>query len=378
MRIVSILLAGILAGCSAASRSGPAATAARPTAAPSEAIYARPVDRAIADGVAFLESSQNKDGSWGTGTVSHGNEVVVSVPGSHDAFRVAVTALCVMALREAGEHEAHDRGVEYLVNNSDVRRADPELLYNVWAHAYVIEALSLESKTNGEAPIRDAINFNLDRMERYETYIGGWDYYDFEAGAQKPAGGPTSFGTAAGLVALYEAKQNGFNYLPDVVTRGMRRLNEMRLPNGACLYGTDYKYMPLLPANTVRGSAGRAVAVDYALRLWGSPKLDDAGCRQGLDTFFREHAALENGRKRPYPHTTLYQVSGYYYYFDHYYAARLIESLGADAKRQYGPQLMNVILPLQEPDGSWWDYPMWDYHKPYGTAFAIMSLLRCR
>ena len=88
--------------------------------------------------------------------------------------------------------------------------------------------------------------------------------------------------------------------------------------------------------------------------------------------------SAENGRKRPYPHTTLYQVSGYYYYFDHYYAACLIESLGADAKRQYGPQLMNVILPLQESDGSWWDYPMWDYHKPYGTAFAIMSLLRCK
>ena len=202
MRMVPILLGGILAACSAGSGPRPASTATRPTAAPSEAIYARPVDRAIADGVAFLESSQNKDGSWGTGTVTHGNEVMVSVPGSHDAFRVAVTALCVMALREAGEHEAHDRGVEFLVNNSDVRRADPELLYNVWAHAYIIEALSLESKTNGEASIRDAINFNLDRMERYETYIGGWDYYDFEAGSQKPAGGPTSFGTAAGLVAV--------------------------------------------------------------------------------------------------------------------------------------------------------------------------------
>jgi hypothetical protein len=179
-------------------------------------------------------------------------------------------------------------------------------------------------------------------------------------------------------VALYQAKQCGFNYLPDIVKRSIRRLNEMRLPNGACLYGTDYKYEPLLPANTVRGSAGRAVAVDYALRLWGSPKLDAAACRQGLDIFFHEHAALENGRKRPYPHTTLYQVSGYYYYFDHYYAACLIDSLGPDAKREYGPQLMNVILPLQEPDGSWWDYPMWDYHKPYGTAFAIMSLLRCK
>ena len=35
-------------------------------------------------------------------------------------------------------------------------------------------------------------------------------------------------------------------------------------------------------------------------------------------------------------------------------------------------------LRLQEKDGSWWDYPFYDYHQPYGTAFALMSLYRCR
>ena len=40
--------------------------------------------------------------------------------------------------------------------------------------------------------------------------------------------------------------------------------------------------------------------------------------------------------------------------------------------------LAGFILPLQEGDGSWWDYAMWDYHKPYGTAYAVMTLLRCK
>ena len=52
--------------------------------------------------------------------------------------------------------------------------------------------------------------------------------------------------------------------------------------------------------------------------------------------------------------------------------------LGASAKRDYAKQLADTVLPHQEPDGSWWDYAMWDYHKPYGTAFALMSLQRCR
>jgi hypothetical protein len=372
--IIPIILGTMLLGLTACA-SHPALPATQPV---EPQVYARPLDKAISDGVAFLEASQNPDGSWGTGTVSHGNEVEISVPGSHDAFRVAVTSLCVMALREANEHLAHDRGVEYLLEHPDVRRGDAELIYNIWAHLYIVQALAIESRTNSDPRIRQVIDFHLDRMARYETYLGGWNYYDFNGGTQQPAGGPTSFGTAAGLVALHEAQRDGFSVSSQMVSRCMRRLEEMRLPDGACLYGEEYKYLPTLPANLPRGSAGRAVGVDYALALWGDPKLDEAACRFGLDTFFREHAPLEAGRKIPMPHTSWYQVSGYYYYFDHFYAGLLMEHLGAEGKRQYAQQLMDVILPHQEPDGSWWDYPMWDYHKPYGTAFAIMTLLRCK
>src|SRR5688572_30219611 len=58
-------------------------------------VRARSIDQAIADGVAFLVKSQNEDGSWGTGLETRGWEVYSKVPGSHDAFRVATTALCV-------------------------------------------------------------------------------------------------------------------------------------------------------------------------------------------------------------------------------------------------------------------------------------------
>ena len=372
------LLAGWLAGCTGLSPSAKPPAATQQAATKPAIVSARPVDQAIADGIVFLKASQNPDGSWGTGTVTHGNEVEVSVPGSHEAFRVAVTSLCVMALREAGEHAAHDRGVEYLVTHPDVRRGDAQLIYNIWAHAYLVQALSEEPAVHTDARMGDAIRFHLDRMARYETYTGGWNYYDFSAGAQQPSGGATSFGTAAGLAALYDAKQAGFDYSPELITRGMRRIEEMRLPNGACLYDSDLKYDPLIPANMLRGSVGRAIATDFALNLWSSKKVDAAACRKGLDLFFAEHASIEAGRKSPWPHQSWYQVSGYYYYFDHYYAARLIERLGADARKEYGPKLLATILPHQEPDGSWWDYPMWDYHKPYGTAFAILSLLRCK
>src|SRR5579871_3429103 len=73
------------------------------------------IPEAIDAGVKFLEKSQTADGSWGTGTETRGTEIMSMVPGSLDAFRLGASSLCVMALREAGEKKAHDKGLEYLL-----------------------------------------------------------------------------------------------------------------------------------------------------------------------------------------------------------------------------------------------------------------------
>src|SRR4051812_47683097 len=176
-----------------------------------EQVHARPtLAQAVTDGVAFLVKMQNPDGSWGTGTETRGMEIYSLVPGSHAAFRVGTTALCVMALREAGEKRAHDRGVEYLITSGQAKRDEGDLIYNIWAHIYAVQALSVELENKkGDERLTVAIKWHIDRLQRYETYIGGWNYYDFYAQTQQPSMGPTSFGTAAGLVALKEAGNAG-------------------------------------------------------------------------------------------------------------------------------------------------------------------------
>ena len=362
----------LLAGCAAR---GPVALERQATPR-----AARPVqlDRALQKGVRFLISSQQPDGSWGTGTETRGLEIYSMVPGSHDAYRVATTALCVMALREAGETEAHARGLEYLVTQGQAHRDDGTLMYNIWAHFYVLQAMAREMPHNPDPRLRDAAMWHLDRMERYETYIGGWNYYDFEAQTQRPSGGPTSFGTAAGLVAMHEARAAGLDVPQPMIGRALRRLREMRLPTGSYLYGHDLQYNPRLDANQTRGAIGRNQPCNYALWLWDFGKIGQEQAVQGLDEFITEHAFIEMGRKRPLPHSSWYQTAPYYFYFDHYYAALMLEKLPPELRGKYAQQLADWIVPLQETDGSWWDYAMWDYHKPYGTAFAVMTLLECR
>ena len=144
------------------------------------------------------------------------------------------------------------------------------------------------------------------------------------------------------------------------------------------MYGSDYKYIPRIPANLDKGSVGRTQPCNYSLWLWDSKKVGEKEAVQGLDLFFEHHVYLDMARKRPYPHEAWYQNSGYYYYFDHYYAALLIEKLPENLRADYFRKLASHVLPHQEAeDGSWWDYAMWDYHKPYGTAYAVMILRRC-
>src|SRR5204863_439787 len=62
----------------------------------------RKLDEAIRRGVTYLLKSQNSNGSWGSERSSRPSEVYAPIPGAHQAFRGAVTSLCVSALIETG------------------------------------------------------------------------------------------------------------------------------------------------------------------------------------------------------------------------------------------------------------------------------------
>jgi squalene cyclase len=359
-RIAAILTAAAIAGCGA------------------ERVRERPVDDAVREGVAYLVRSQNPDGSWGHAGDTTGFDVYAPIPGSHHAFRGATTALAVMGLRASGLEEgraAADRGVDWLVANTDVRRHDGNVFYNVWAHTFALQALAGEYARSKDERLAKAAAAHVRGLERYETMHGGWNYYDFSMSTQTPSSSGTSFGTGAGVVALADARAAGLPVTDRLVERGLRVLQRCRTPEGAYLYDLDFRYYPMHPANRTKGSLGRAQAPNCA--LWMSGRLLDADAiRAGLEAMFREHRFLECGRKRQFPHEAYYFNSGYYYYYGHYYAARLVSELPAGDRANYAQQVLAGVLPFQEPDGSWWDYRMYGYHKAYGTALALMTIAR--
>jgi hypothetical protein len=374
---------------SAGSRSPLAQAEPLPRPGPIEQPKPELLDEAICRGIAFLLDVQNEDGSWGSAEKTKGLNIYAPVPGAHHAFRTAVTSLCVAALIETGSdsdkvRKALARGEAWLMEFLPrVKRATPDALYNVWAHGYSIQALV---RMHGRLPkdgerrrkIEDLIRLQMAMLGRYESVDGGWGYYDFRAGTQRPATDSTSFVNAAVLVALAEAKGIGVEPPEKLVRRAVDATLRQRKPDFTYLYGEYLKWAPMHPINRPGGSLGRSQACNIALRMWGNDKVTDEWLMIWLDRLIARNGWLDMGRKRPIPHESHFAVAGYFYYFGHYYAARCIDQLPAEKRPFYQDHLANLLLPLQEKDGSWWDYPLYNYHQQYGTAFALMSLKRCQ
>ncbi len=356
---------------------------------PSPPLPPEKLQDAIRRGVAFLLKDQNKSGSWGSAQRTKDLNIYAPVPGAHHAFRTAVTALCVAALIEVDDgseavRKAIERGEEYLFAElPKVRRAEPMAIYNVWAHGYGIQALVRMHRRRPDdkerqKKIEDLIRSQYDYLTRYESAKGGWGYYDFGAGTQRPDSISNSFVTATMLIAFHEAKQIGLPPPEKIRKRGFESIQLQRKPDFTYLYDYDLRYMPMMEINRPGGSLGRSQVCNLALRLWGDKRITDDVLKTWLDRLITRNGWLDMGRKRPIPHESYFMVAGYFYYYGHYYATGCIEQLKPAERPFYQDHLAHILIDLQEKDGSWWDYPLYNYHQQYGTAFALMSLKHCQ
>jgi hypothetical protein len=350
------------------------------------------IKSAINRGIKFLLADQRPDGCWGSPEHTKSLNIYAPPPGAHDAFRTAVTSLAIMALIEAEPklpekdrptvNKAIDRGAEWLDNHiSILRRATGDALYNVWGHSYSIQAfVALHQRAKGDAKLqakyKDLAQSQADMLARYTFAGGGWAYYNHSVGntTYDPA---FSFTTATGLIALKQAESIGVTFPDRLAQKAITSLHRQQNPDFSYDYGEYLRFIPMHPINRPGGSLGRSQACNLALRMWGDERVTDDVIKTWLDRLYARNGWLSMGRKKPIPHESFFYVAGYFYYYGHWHAALCIDLLPVAERPHFQDHLAHILLPLQEKDGSWWDFPLYDYHQQYGTAMAIMALLRC-
>lgn len=333
--------------------------------------------------VAWMIEHQNPDGSWGTIDASRPYQIYLDTQSSHAAFGGATSALGVMSLIEPSRKDpaaeaSLRRGIEHLLTMPPVGKASAKTFYDIWTHTYLLSAMCRLIDDPRFAEHRDQIGSvlarELDILHNRQSLDGGWGYYDFEYILPNPSGDQsTSFNTASVLLALEEARARGFDVDQDMVDDGIQAVERMRLPSGAYVYGTYAQYRPQAPYNMVKGSLGRSQPCNLSLHELGRD-ISLEQMQSGVEELRRNHHYIEIGRGRKRPHEAYYSTSGYYYFYGHYYAGLVIEELEGSARVELATWLQDVMIDVQDPGGSWFDYPLYGYGHPYGTAYGLLVL----
>ena len=349
------------------------------------------VNQSIGRGVDFLLQDQNKNGSWGSATRTKNLNIYAPLPGAHHAFRAGASGLALSGLIDAADprpevDSAIARAAAWTAAElPNLRRADQTTTYNVWGHAYGLRALSrlyLREKDEAKrSSLKQLAQEQVDLVNRYEDVNGGWGYLDLFDGitTRKPSGIPTSFTTATVLLAMDEARRTMDVRLDGkLIERSIVGINWQRTPDFSYTYSFDHRMRPRVDINLPAGSLARSQACNAALRVFGETSVTDQVLITWADRFLEREGFLANVRKRPVPHEGQFRIAGYFYYYGIFYFTESVSMLPKEKQTAYAHRLAALLLEKQEKDGSWWDYPLYDYHQPYGTGYALMAMNWCR
>lgn len=302
-------------------------------------------------------------------------------------YEVGGTAICATALMRAPGYEgdaarnaAVSRGARFVceaVGHPLMSIDDYDAGYDVrgWGYTYGLVFL-LEAKTREAVPAESvppelfekAIAFYLDGVHRTEIPgVGGWNYAR-PRGRDKPAP-PSPFMTGPTLLALFEAKRQGYAVDADVVSRALDTLAAARTPAGGVVYSGKAGENP---RDAVPGATGRMLAAETVLFLAGRGSV--AGIRGALDAFITHWEWLEKRRAQPGTHVGPYAIAPYYFYYAHYHAALAVEMLPEGERGEYRRRVHELIFRTRAEDGSWNDR-VFPRSAGYGTAMSAMALV---
>ena len=345
----------------------------------------------ITRGVDFLIADQNKNGSWGSATRTKDINIYAPLPGAHHAYRAGASGLALSGLLDAADKRPEatatiEKATAWAVENlPKLRRADQTTTYNIWGHAYGLRALTRlhqrETDPEKKALYKTLAQGQINLVGRYEDINGGWGYLDVfdDFTSQKPTGITTSFSSATVLLSMHEAREIlGVTLNEKIVSSSLNSIKRQQFPDKSYAYSHLHIKRPRASINRPAGSLARSQACNAALRALGREGITDEVIIEWADRFLAREGWLSIARKRPKPHDIHFKISGYFYYYGIYYFTESVRLLPPEKQKIYAERLAALILSKQEKDGSWWDYPLYDYHQPYGTGYCLMALAWCR
>jgi hypothetical protein len=292
--------------------------------------------RAVEKGLDYLAKRKSSDGSFGPG--GYGKNVGVvgiiataflshgDMPGR--GRRGEVVSDC---LKYVLSH-AKENG---LINAADFAGYGP-MYGHGFATLFLAEAFGMADSRGLRGVLSRAVKLLVD----CQNEEGGWRYQPERIESDISV-------TICQMMALRAARNAGFEVPSGTIDRGLAYIRRCQNGDGGFIYQLTTSGESEFPR-----SAGAAAAL-YGAGLNEGPEID------GALAYLRK--SLEGPAKNP--------ATGHFWY-GQYYAAQAWRRAGGEDWPKWYATIRDVILPLQQSDGSWSD----DIGSEYATAMACHFL----
>lgn len=306
------------------------------------------VTAAVDRGLAYLQQTQARDGSWEQLVgykLNSDYETVDSRPLPH----VGVTALCGIAflagghLPDRGKYgETITRALDHVLScsqdNGQIAENGTRMYSHAFATLFLAEIYGMSNNPRVKQVLQRSVNLIVDS----QNAEGGWRYQAFARESDMSI-------TVCQVLALRSARnvgiavpvsniRNAQNYVYRSAVRSNERAGRRRGFGG---YGDDggsfrYQLKPQTRATFPLTAAG--VTTLYASGEYDSPIIKDA-----LDYLDRELFSFNDQNSHGH----------YFFYYGHYYAVQAYYITGGSQWRRYFTEVKGRLLSMQRPDGSW-------------------------
>ncbi len=299
---------------------------------------------AIERGVAFLVSTQNRDGSWRT-------------RGSSGGYPVAMTSLAGLALLANGSTPAQgpcaphvSSALTYVLKSARrdglIAQLEEEshcMHGHGFALLFLAECYGMEEDPQRQAQIRAVLQRGIELTARSQSPAGGWLYTPDSRGDEGSV-------TVTQVQGMRAARNAGIAVPKRVIDSAMKYLERSTNPDGGIRYQISDS-----------GPSRPAISAAAVACYFNAGRYDDPLALRTL-----RYVEYELAPERA-------DASGYFghYYYAHLYMAQVMYLRGEEPWQNYFPAIRQALLEKQDADGSWDG----DHVGPtYGTSVALLIL----
>jgi hypothetical protein len=332
---LALLLLCLLVSSAAAQTADPEKTAAE--------MINPAAQKAIDQGLQWLASRQNGDGSFGLGT---------------HRSNAAICGLCGMAFMSGGSTpgrgpygERVEKAVDYLLAVAQpsgfIVEPTPTTQGPMYSHGFATLFLAECYGMSKRTELRDKLALAVQLIVNSQNKEGGWRYLPKKDDADISV-------TVCQVMALRAAHNAGIHVPKATMERAVGYVKHCQNRDGGFVYMLSERGESRFPR-----SAAAIVALNSAGVYVTSPGAKGAEITRGLDYLaqFRPQQGVMRHEQ--------------YYEYGHYYAVQAMWQAGGERWARWYPALRDELIARQRSDGSW---TSGDEGSEYATAMCLIIL----